>query len=106
VSGATAVTGTLTKGGTSTCKATSCQSGYYLDNGACKPASELGSGYTCPGGTNGKDKCSKSCTVSCNPKTCPSDAVSCANGTETATGTQYYGGACNATGVSYTVQVL
>ncbi len=49
VSNATAVTGTITKGGTNSCKATSCASGTYLSNGTCATCV---ANATCAGGTD------------------------------------------------------
>ncbi|HIU65617.1 MAG TPA: InlB B-repeat-containing protein [Candidatus Enterousia avicola] len=49
VSNATAVTGTITKGGTNSCKATSCATGTYLSNGTCATCV---ANATCAGGTD------------------------------------------------------
>lgn len=80
------------------CVATSCNAGYYLDNGACKTAP---SGYTCPDGNKGIGECYKSCTVTCSgnaTSSCPANSTCTYDTTKTYTGTQYYGGSCSASG--------
>lgn len=54
ITGATTVSGTLTKGGTNTCVATSCEAGTYLGNGKCV---KCPAGMTCTGGTTEPKPC-------------------------------------------------
>ncbi|MBQ8042205.1 MAG: hypothetical protein IJ273_02640, partial [Alphaproteobacteria bacterium] len=63
VANSASVSGTITYGGTSGCKATSCKAGYYLtSSGTCSPCD---TGYTSDSGmTGGSGACYRACTTS------------------------------------------
>ena len=63
VANSASVSGTITYGGTSGCKATSCKAGYYLtSSGTCSPCD---TGYTSDNGmTGGSGACYRACTTS------------------------------------------
>jgi len=67
----------------------------------------LAGGYTtsAAGNTGGAGACYKSCSVPCITQACAANVAECTNGTDTRTGTQYYGGACSATAVACPVTV-
>ena len=73
---------------------TSCSAGYYKDGNSCKSCP---SGYTSANGTTGGiGSCYKFCTKSCTQSCTISNASSCTYGSKTTSGTQYYGGSCDA----------
>ena len=72
----------------------SCKSGYYKSGNSCP---KCPSGYTSAAGTTGGiGSCYKSCTKSCTQSCTISNASSCTYGSKTTSGTQYYGGSCDA----------
>ena len=91
-------------GGSNTCKATSCNEGYYLSSGVCRPQSELGSGYYCPAGNTGAGQCYKSCSKACTQQSCPANAT-CTHGSTSTSGTQYYGGSCSASASTCSITI-
>ena len=83
---------------TKTVAAVTANSGYYDNGTTCPACSSVGDGsYTlsAAGNDGGSSKCYKTCTRACTKKTCPDNAT-CTHGSETTSGTQYYGGSCNA----------
>lgn len=99
--GSTYTTGTDAQGvgcdaAASTCSLTinSCKNGYYKDGNSCAgcPAAYPNSAN---GTTGGAASCWKSCTRACDRPACPANAT-CSYGTETTSGTEYYGGSCSA----------
>ena len=99
-----------------------CSAGQYLPAGATECATCMAGSY-CVGGTYNYDTskaqgisecpadfregstglesegaCMGSCTVSCEPKTCPEHSTNCVHGTDTESGTMTYGNqSCSAT---------
>lgn len=69
VSHSSAVTGTITKGGTNTCKASACLANYFVDNGQCMACVE---NATCPGGTE-SFKCNTGYHTSADGDSCEPD---------------------------------
>ena len=104
VSGASAVSGYISKNGTTvnSCKATSCQSSYYFNSGACPSCTSNDSTYPLSnGGTNGAAYCFRNCTTAdvANSKTVSGTVTKAGVSTCAATacnGTKYYlsGGGC------------
>ena len=81
----------------STCSLTinSCKSKYYKKDNSCLACSDLGYTSSADGNSNGASACYKSCTTACTRQTCPENAT-CSHGSESKSGTQYYGGSCDA----------
>ena len=75
---------------------TSCVAKYYKnDEGGCSACSDLGYTSSADGNSSGASACYKSCTKACTQQTCPENAT-CTHGSESKSGTQYYGGSCDA----------
>ena len=69
-----------------------CIAGQYMQDGVCTPCPD---GYTSDVGATSQNQCYTTCATDCVQPTCPENAT-CAYGSETATGTQNWGGTCNA----------
>ena len=102
---------------TTPCIPISCGAGKYLNGDTCEicPAgsycannikTECDAGYTTDEtGASERTQCYTSCTVDCTqPTTCPENAT-CEYGNETATGTQNWGGTCNAVAPTCSVTI-
>lgn len=90
-----------------TVKSVTANANYYVNGTACSPCSGLTGGFGTSNANNsgGAGVCYKSCSVACTTQSCASNVESCTNGTDTKTGTQYYGGNCSATSVACPVTV-
>ncbi len=81
-------------------KYTSCNAGYYLNGtgagNSCSACSDLGYTSSAANNSNGAGACYKSCATPCTRQDCPSSAYSCDHGDESKSGTEYYGGKCDA----------
>ena len=76
---------------------TECGTGYWCSGGVKTACTTLGSGYTTSTTTATKNTdCYKSCTRACTQQSCPTNSDTCAHGTTTTSGIQYYGSSCNA----------
>ncbi len=73
---------------------------YYVSNLTCPACSTLTpvNEYTlsADGNSGPSSVCHKTCSRACTRQTCPANTKSCTHGSETTTGTQYYGGSCSA----------
>ena len=95
--------GYYTTGGTSTTRTgqTQCPAGTYCTNGE---KNNCDSGYTSAAGATARTQCYRSCSVACTQQTCPANAT-CTHGTTSTSGTQYYGGACNASSSTCSITI-
>lgn len=90
-----------------TVKSVTAKANYYVNGTSCSACSGLSGGFnsSAANNTGGASVCYKSCSVPCITQSCAANVASCTNGTDTKTGTQYYGGTCSATAVACPITV-
>ena len=91
---------------TKTVAAVTANAGYYDNGTTCPACSSVGDGtykLSAAGNDGGSSKCYKNCTRACTKQTCPANAT-CTHGSQTTSGTQYYGGSCNAASSTCTLE--
>ena len=87
--------------------AVTAKSGYYDAGTTCLACSTVGDGsykLSADGNEGGNTKCYKACTRACTQQTCPANAT-CTHGSQTTSGTQYYGGSCSAAASTCTIEI-